>query len=156
MNIDRETEIETDITKDTFYVDDISDFFAGKSYSIKINFEEEDGYQFIIYFKPGQNYSVYFHDPNFSLLTMNPEVFPHIFLRMEDGQSQFLHLKTTYHTMMDKPKQRCEPSESYSFTACIKNSISKKIGCRLEWDSWERNTSMPCFTNFFARSIITA
>ena len=38
--------------------------------------------------------------------------------------------------MMDKPNQPCESSESYSFTACIKNSISRRIGCRLEWDIW--------------------
>ena len=38
--------------------------------------------------------------------------------------------------MMDKPEQRCESSESYSFTACIKNSISRRIGCRLKWDNW--------------------
>ena len=38
--------------------------------------------------------------------------------------------------MMDKPEQRCESSETYSFTSCVKNSFSRKIGCRLKWDVW--------------------
>ena len=75
VNIDTETEI--DVTKDTSYVDDISVFFAGKSYSIKINFE--DGYNFNIHLKPGQNYSVYINGLNFCGRTTNPETFlyPH-------------------------------------------------------------------------------
>ena len=48
--------------------------------------------------------------------------------------------------MMDKPGQRCESSESYSFTACIKNSISRMIGCRLEWDSWSSRDIPLCST----------
>jgi hypothetical protein len=138
VNIDKETgtETETDVTMDTIYVDDILDFSAGKSYRTKINFVEEDGYSFRIHFNPGQNYSVFIHDPNFYMNTTNPEIIPHIFLNMDDGQSQMISLKTTYHHMMNKPQQPCESSESYSFTACIKNSISRIIGCRLEWDSW--------------------
>ena len=45
---------------------------------------------------------------------------------------------------MNKPEQPCESSESYSFTACIKNSISRMIGCRLEWDSWSTGDIPVC------------
>ena len=45
---------------------------------------------------------------------------------------------------MDKPEQRCESSKSYSFTACIKNSISRMVGCRLEWDGWSSRTIPVC------------
>ena len=38
VNIDKETETETEVTIDTSYVDDILDFSAGKSYRIEINF----------------------------------------------------------------------------------------------------------------------
>ena len=55
---------ETDVTKETIHFDDISAFFVGQSYSIKVNFEEGDGYFFNRYFKPGQSYSVFIHDPN--------------------------------------------------------------------------------------------
>ena len=57
-----------------------------------------------------------------------------------------IYLKTTYHHMMDKPGQPCESSESFSFTACIKNIISRKIGCRLECDSWSSRDIPLCTT----------
>jgi hypothetical protein len=46
--------------------------------------------------------------------------------------------------MMDEPEKRCESSETYSFTACVKNSISGKIGCRLEWDAWSQRDIPLC------------
>ena len=137
---------ETDVTKETIHFDDISAFFAGKAYSIKVNFEEGDGYFFNIYLNPGQNYSVFIHDPNFYVFSSNPEVFPKIVLHIDDNQSQFIYLKTTYQNMMNKPKQPCEPSISYSFTSCIKNSISRKIGCRLECDIWSSKDIPLCST----------
>ena len=36
--------------------------------------------------------------------------------------------------------------QSYSFTACVKNSISRMIGCRLEWDSWSSRYIPVCAT----------
>jgi hypothetical protein len=65
---------------------------------------------------------------------------------MDDKQSQLIYLKTTYQTMMDKPEQPCESSESYSFTACLKNSFSKRIGCRLEWVAWSSRDIPLCTT----------
>ena len=127
------------------YTNDISTINSGKSYTIKTNFEKGNGYKYYIHFKPGQNYSVFIHDPNFYVLSSNSEVFPHIFLNMDDKQTQSVFLKTTYHTMMNRPDQPCDSSESYSFTACIKNSISTKIGCRMEWDSW-RSRDIPLCT----------
>ena len=32
--------------------------------------------------------------------------------------------------------RRCNPEPSYSFTGCVRESLSKKIGCKLKWDSW--------------------
>ena len=119
--------------------------FAGKSYSININPAGKNGYGFKIYLKPGQNYSLFIHDPNFYVSSLNPETIPGIFLNIDDKKSQIIYLKTTYHHLMDKTNQPCESSESYMFTACIKNSISRTIGCRLEWDSWS-STDIPLCT----------
>ena len=69
---------QTDVIKETIYTDDITTFAFGKSYTIKISYSNEDGYHFIIHLKPGQNYSIFIHDPNFYVVTINPEVFPHI------------------------------------------------------------------------------
>ena len=94
---------EFDMTQETIYVEDISVLLSGKSYSININFEEEDGYLFNIHFNPGQNYSIFIHDPNFYVLAANPKIFPRTFFIMGGGQTNIIYLETTYHSMMDKP-----------------------------------------------------
>ena len=38
----------------------------------------------------------------------------------------------------------CEESTSYSFTACVRNSISQAVGCRVEWDTWTDNKLPVC------------
>ena len=75
---------QTDVTKEIVYTVDITTLTFGKSYNIKLSYNNEDGYTFFIYLKPGQNYSIYIHDPNLYVLSSNPEVFPHIFLNMDD------------------------------------------------------------------------
>ena len=37
---------------------------------------------------------------------------------------------------MNTVKNPCQESRTYSFTACIRNHLSAKVGCRLKWDTW--------------------
>jgi hypothetical protein len=137
----------SNVTNDLFWAEEMTTFNAGKSYSLNNTAaQEEDDFNLNIFLKSGQNYSVYIHDPKYYLWTTNPEAIPHILLNMYDSKSQIVSIKAIYQQKMDKPKQQCEPSESYSFTACVKNSISKKIGCRLEWDSWSSKDIPDCTT----------
>ena len=78
------------------------------------------------------------------MFTTNPGTIPQIHLNMDDKQSQFIYFTTTYHKMMDKPAKRCESSETYSFTACVKNSISRRVGCRMQWDVWSSRDIPVC------------
>ena len=50
---------QTDVTKETVYTVDITTLNFGKSYNIELSYNNEDGYTFFIYLKPGQNYSIY-------------------------------------------------------------------------------------------------
>jgi hypothetical protein len=138
------TKNETDITKDTIYAEDISFFFVGKAHSFNISFAEEDDLGFSIYFKPGYNYSIFIHDPHFYMFTTNPGTIPYILLHVDDMKSQDVFFTTTYHNMMNKPEKRCESSETYRFTACVKNSISRRVGCRMEWDVWSSRDIPVC------------
>ena len=47
-----------------------------------------------------------------------------------------LYIEVIYHTKLNRPDQPCVESESYSFTACLINHLSSKVGCRLKWDTW--------------------
>ena len=134
------------ILNESFWAEEITTFYAGKSYSLQyIAFQSEDKFDVHFGLKKGQNYSIIIHDPNYYLFTVNPETIPNIILTMDDSKSQIVSLKAIYHQIMNKPEQPCESSESYSFTACIKNSITRRVGCRLEWDSWS-STDIPLCT----------
>ena len=80
----------------------------------------------------------------FFLITVNPQTIPHILLSLDEQTTYLVYLDPIYQHMM--PTQRCESSESYSFTACIKNSLSIRIGCRLEWDAWSSKDIPECST----------
>jgi hypothetical protein len=66
------------------------------------------------------------------MITANPETVPMIFLEFDghdDGQLMAF-LKVVNHINMDRPDQPCSDNDDYSFTACVKNSLTKRIGCR--------------------------
>ena len=94
------------------------------------------------------HYKVLIHDSNFFLLTANPSVIPQIMLELngEDTKTQMYFLKATKRFLMNRKEQPCVEDKSYSFTKCIKESLSKKVGCRLEWNLME-NSSLPICTS---------
>ena len=78
------------------------------------------------------DYTLIIHDPNYFMVTTNPATIPFI---MTDFHKEDLGLILTYieaikHINIDRPSQPCNGQSDYSFTACIKNSLSSKVGCR--------------------------
>ena len=92
------------------------------------------------------DYCIWIHDPQYFLTTFNPDTIPHVIIKLKQNQSTWLYLKPVYHHLMNKPDHPCESSEAYSFTACVRNSISRKIGCRLVWDTWSSRDIPLCWT----------
>ena len=72
--------------------------------------------------------------------------FPKIQIVVNSFQTTFAYISPVYHVNLDKPDYTCESSLSYSFTACIKNSLSRMVGCRLPWDVWSSHTLQICST----------
>ena len=107
--------------KEEFWAEEITTFFGGKSHSLQ-NIASQIGNDFAMHYKLkfGQNYSIFIHDPSYYVFTTNPETMPYILLNMYDSNSQSVSIKAIYQKKMDKTNQGYEPSESYSFTACIK------------------------------------
>ena len=84
------------------------------------------------------DYSVFIHDPDFYFPSINPEAFPRVLFTIDDSQSQLIWIKVTYKTLMDKDNQHCNSAQSYSFTKCIRESVSSAVGCRMPWDPWSQ------------------
>ena len=49
---------------------------------------------------------------------------------------KYMTMQTIKHIKLNRPEDHCKEDKYYSFTACIKNSLNKKIGCRIQWDEW--------------------
>ena len=60
-------------------------------------------------------------------------------------QSGYCHdLTLTKHKRLNLDRRPCEEDPFYSFTICIKEKLSKKIGCRLPWDTWSQQKRSVC------------
>ena len=39
----------------------------------------------------------------------------------------------------------CDSTAGYSFIACLRNSVSRMVGCRLPWDQWSNPAIPECW-----------
>jgi hypothetical protein len=91
-----------------------------------------------------KTFHVFIHDPKLTTLNFNPETFPDTKLTiMENNGLQLFYIKAMRHNRLRTPSSSCEDSEQYSFKSCVRNSVSRQIGCRLPWDKWTDPTSLP-------------
>ena len=83
-------------------------------------------------FKRKLDYSVVIHDPNYFMMSSNPATIPSITLHFnsEDQGKILTYIEAIRHINIDRPDQPCTEQSGYSFTACVKNSLSRKVGCR--------------------------
>ena len=85
-------------------------------------------------------YQIHIHDPNFFFLTTNPITIPKIkiFRSIRSvGGREFYHMtyiRAIKHIKMNREKEPCGSGPGYNFVRCLKNSIARTVGCRLEWD----------------------
>ena len=69
------------------------------------------------------------HDPDYFLITESPSTVQQKNLMIDQG-FYAMYLDFTHKIELSQEEQPCESSESYSFTICVRNSVSKKVGCR--------------------------
>ena len=91
----------------------------------------------IIYAERNASQYSFIHDPDFYILGPNPRTMPRIFtMQTPSYGTKMMYIDTVEHVKMNLPATPCQEAESYSLTRCIRDGISKKIGCRPEWDGW--------------------
>lgn len=86
--------------------------------------------------KTNHSYMIMMHDPHFFSTTPNPRTMPRIYRVINEIGNFWLYIEKIDHIHMNTPKHPCQESRAYSFTACIRNHLSTKVGCRLKWDTW--------------------
>ena len=50
------------------------------------------------------------------------------------------------HKRLNLDRRPCEEDLLYSFTVCVQENVSEKVGCRLPWDSRSRKDRVVCTT----------
>ena len=99
----------------------------------------------MIHFKTNSIYTVFLHDPSLFLVTFNPKM-PLTRLVIDQPGTISRRVDIIQHHKLDRPSNRCNPSPSYSLTACVKTFLSREIGCRLPWDTWTHAGRPLCLT----------
>ena len=50
-----------------------------------------------------------------------------------------IYVSQTRHKKLNRKEYRCEEDDHYNFRKCIKLSVIKKVGCKMEWDDVEED-----------------
>ena len=86
---------------------------------------------------------IFVHDPSFFLLNYNPAL-PLNSIQIVENTQVFYRMVVVQHINLDVASKPCQSDPTYSFTACIKNILSKEVGCRLYWDRLSNQTLPLC------------
>jgi hypothetical protein len=80
---------------------------------------------------------IFFHDPDFFLINFNALAMPINLqiIKPSTAGSLVYSIALTEHVELTTPQDPCREEPTYSFQGCIKESLSRKAGCRMHWDS---------------------
>ena len=82
------------------------------------------------------NYEIYIHDPTFFHVTRNPEpVHPSIREHVDfETLPRLYSFALTEVEELNIPDDPCNEDPDYNFRKCLKESFTRRIGCRTKWD----------------------
>jgi hypothetical protein len=91
---------------------------------------------------------IFFHDPDFFILSANPESLPFTLQTITASTSGkfYFSVSLTEHEELSTPQDPCVEEPTYSFQGCIKENLSRKAGCRMHWDTISDQTRPVCTT----------
>ena len=102
----------------------------------------------IMFFTAYRNFtfSIFVHDINFFVVNVNPLGPPMSFwqLKGQSTPSHYQEITLTKHKKLNLGHRPCEELKDYSFTICVKESLSQQVGCRMPWDRWSQEEREVC------------
>jgi hypothetical protein len=135
------------------WFEDFTASWFGRSYTLK--YQETRGNDFWrdntnlhVNISDGLDRMIFFHDPDFFILSANPESLPFTLQTIQPTTSGYFYFRIslTEHVELSTPQDPCVEEATYSFQGCIKESLSRKIGCRIHWDTISDQTRPVCTT----------
>ena len=148
---------QTSLMDPSFWIPDFTRTKDGICYTLNYSGTISDSFSMdILMFQskdPHKHQIIYIHDLSFFAINANPHAFSMTSSKAMNSTYTNRIISRVKHKLINRPGNTCEEAADYSFTACIKNSFSKSVGCRRPWDRWsdqERSlcTSMEQFRQF--------
>ena len=62
----------------------------------------------------------------------------------DSNNGPYYKLTMIEHRELNVPDDPCEDDPGYSFRSCVKESFSRKVGCRTAWDHWSDQNRNVC------------
>ena len=79
---------------------------------------------------------IFIHDPDYFLFSDNPLALPNNMQMLAPRPGRLYYsIVLREHSKLNTPSSPCMEEHDYSFTTCVKEALSRTVGCRLPWDS---------------------
>jgi hypothetical protein len=137
------------IEDDALWTKDFTDSALGRRYTLNIGTSigpDDTTDQLFVAVGYDLNYKMILHDQLYFAVNTNPGAFPSIILDIQPNEtkSYYYGLALTEIEELDIPKDPCKADQDYNFQACIKESLSRQVGCRTKWDRWSQTVRPLC------------
>ena len=111
----------------------------GRTYTVhmprklRTNYETD---QLMLEFDENLVYKIFIHERSFFILNENYYGLPMAIISVfpKSDPKLYYQLVLTEHEELNVPSDPCNTDPSYNFKACVKESLSKQVGCRIKWD----------------------
>ena len=136
------------------WIEDFTYSFMGRTYTLnitkKLRYDSMEDSVLRIGLEPNVEYKIliFAHDPNFLYATANPESEAPSAGRMVRPvePSRYYPFALTEVEELDVPKDPCNNDPNYNFGNCVKESFSRKAGCKTKWDNFGNTDLELCTT----------
>jgi hypothetical protein len=135
------------------WIEDFTDPWYGRSYTLK--YQEPrgtswklDAINLNVNTSDGLARRIFFHDPDYFLISVNPLSLPVNLETIKKSTSGrfYFSVALTEHEELSTPEDPCSEQPGYSFQGCIKESLSRQEGCRMHWDNISDQARPVCKT----------
>ena len=130
-------------------VEDFTHTWPGKYYTLNIpgKLRPTEDTQLYLELHKELNYLIFIHDPNYFFFTATP-TFPLLMYEVKPNvtPSHYWRIRLTEVEELDHPLHPCNTDPDFNFQACVRESLSRQVGCRTKWDRWSPQDIPLCHT----------
>ena len=141
--------VSSNVVKDP-WIEDFTYSFMGRTYTLNITknlrYDSLTDSLLRIGLEPNFTFDIFIHDPKYFYATRNPESgAPSVRKAVNPAElSYYYPFALTEVEELDVPNDRCNNDPDYNFRACVKESFSRRSGCKTKWDKFGHNNLQPC------------